>query len=191
MPHETCILTTKDYTILEVMFDRSPDPSAAMPMLLRRKLDTARVVFRDDVASDVATLSSRISFSVDGRGPDSRVLSHDRMNSPTGLFLPITTLRGLALLGLAEEQAITIADNDGVETCIRLERVLYQPEAARREKAAMAHAATPEMRRSSLRAISGRDAEHAISTRSAAQCWAASASDRAARGAPDRLTRIG
>ena len=155
MPHETCILTTKDFTILEVMFDRSPDPAGAMTALLRRKLDTARVVFRDDVASDVATLSSRISFSVDGRGPDSRVLSHDRMNSPTGLFLPITTLRGLALLGLAEEQAITIADNDGVETCIRLERVLYQPEAARREKAAIAQAATPEMRRSSLRVISG------------------------------------
>lgn len=155
MPHETCTLTTKDFTILEVMFDRNPDPAGAMTALLRRKLDTARVVFRDDVASDVATLSSRISFSVDGRDADSRVLSHDRMSAPTGLFLPITTLRGLALLGLAEEQTICIADDEGTETCIRLERVLYQPEAARREKAAIAQAATPEMRRLSLRVISG------------------------------------
>lgn len=77
------------------------------------------------------------------------------MSAPTGLFLPITTLRGLALLGLAEEETICIADDEGVETCIRLERVLYQPEAARREKAAIAQAATPEMRRSSLRVVSG------------------------------------
>ena len=154
MPHETCILTTKDFTILEVMLDRSPDPAGAMTALLRRKLDTARVAFRDDVTSDVATLSSRISFSVDGDA-DSRVLSHDRMSGPTGLFVPITTLRGLALLGLAEEETICIADDESAETCIRLERVLYQPEAARREKAAIAQAATPEMRRSSLRVISG------------------------------------
>lgn len=155
MPHDSCILTTKDFTILEVMFDRSLDPSAAITALLRRKLDAARVVFRDDVPSEVATLSSRVSFSVDGREPDSRILSHDRMSSATGLFLPITTLRGLALLGLAEEQAMIIVGDDGAETCIRLERVVYQPEAARREKEAIARSATPEMRRSSLRVIPG------------------------------------
>lgn len=155
MPRNICTLTTKDFTMLEVMLDRSLDPSSAFTALLRRKLDTAKVVFNDDVAADVATLSSRVSFSVHGREPDSRVLSHDRMSLPTGLFLPITALRGLAILGLREEHAISIVDDDGTETRIRLGRVLYQPEAARREKAAIAQAATPEMRRSSLRVISG------------------------------------
>lgn len=155
MPYDTCILTTKDYTILEVMLDRSLDPSNAIAALLRRKLESASVVFRDDVPSEVATLSSRISFSVDGSEPDSRILSHDRMSSPGGLFLPITTLRGLALLGLKEGQAIDCADDEGEERHILLERVLYQPEAARREKDAIALRATPEMRRSSLRVVSG------------------------------------
>ena len=49
MSKETCILTTKDYTILEVLLDRHRDGDLPMRRLLRRKIDTAIVVFRDDV----------------------------------------------------------------------------------------------------------------------------------------------
>ncbi|MEQ1955631.1 nucleoside-diphosphate kinase [Mesorhizobium sp. CN2-181] len=155
MPHDSFILTTKDFTILEVMFDRGLAPTDAMTALLRRKLQAATVVFRDDIPPYVATLSSRISFSVDAGAPDSRILSHDRMNAPTGLFLPITTIRGLALLGLSEGQAIGVPNDEGTDKLILLEQVLYQPEAARREKDAIAGRATPEMRRASLRVIPG------------------------------------
>ncbi|MBS3652340.1 nucleoside-diphosphate kinase [Pseudaminobacter sp. 19-2017] len=154
MSNETCILTTKDFTILEVMRDRCLGDDPLAP-ILKRKIETATVVFRDDVPENVATLSSRVSFSVDGRDPDTRVLSHDRMTSPVGMFLPITTPRGLALLGLAEGQVFPLTNHDGVEERIALDKVHYQPEAVKREKEAMDRLAEPEKRRPALKLIRG------------------------------------
>ena len=153
MSYETCILTTKDFTIVEVMRDRCPKDDPLAP-ILRRKIDTAIVMFRDDVPGDVATLSSRVSFSVDGRDPDTRVLSADRMASPVGLFLPITTPRGLALLGLAEGEAFDFVNGDGAKERILLEKVHYQPEAARRDREAMERAGQVA-RKPALRLIRG------------------------------------
>lgn len=155
MPQDSCILTTKDFTILEVMFDRCLGTGDPMRALLGRKIGSATVVFRDDVPPDVATLSSRVTFSVGNREPDTRILSHDRMTSPVGLFLPITTPRGVALLGLSRGQTFRLPKPDGGEERIVLELVLYQPEAARREKEALARLATPAARRSALRVIPG------------------------------------
>ena len=144
MSKDTCILTTKDFTILEVMLDRCHGRDDPLADLLKRKLDAALVVFRDDVPGGVATLSSRVVFSVDGHEPDTRIVSHDRMSSPIGLFLPITTQRGLALLGLTEGQSIRVPGQDGEDETMLLEKVLYQPEESRREK-------DPLTRQSSLR----------------------------------------
>lgn len=138
MSHEACILTTKDLTILEVMLDRCLGKDDPMAPLLRRKIDAARIVFREDVPANVATLSSRVVFNVDGRDADTRIISHDRMNAAMGLFLPITTMRGLALLGLGEEQEFSYPGHDGSGETVRLEKVLYQPEAAKREAEALA-----------------------------------------------------
>ena len=134
MSNQTCILTTKDFTILEVMRDRCVGRENPLAPILARKIETARVVFREDVPGNVATLSSRVTFSVNGRNPDTRVISHDRMTSPVGLFLPITTARGLALLGLAEGQDFVLTNSDGIEERILLQAVHYQPEAAKRER---------------------------------------------------------
>ena len=76
------------------------------------------------------------------------------MTSPVGLFLPVTTRLGLALLGLSEGQRCSFETADGVDSVL-LEAVLYQPEAARREREALARMATPAMRRSALRVIPG------------------------------------
>ena len=133
MSMDRCILTTKDFTILEVMLDRCLGRDDPLVPILRRKLGAATVVMRDDVPASVATLSSRVTFSVGGRQSDTRVLSHDRMNSP-GVFLPITTARGLALLGLSEGQRFQLRGRGGAEEDVLLESVLYQPEAARRRK---------------------------------------------------------
>lgn len=151
---DNCILTTKDFTILEVMLDRCADRQDPMARLLRRKIDTATVVFRDDVPPTVATLSSRVTYRVNDREADSRILSHDRMSTPVGLFLPITTRLGLALLGLSEGQQYSLATADGRDT-ILLEAVLYQPESANRNREETARMATPVMRRSALRVIPG------------------------------------
>ena len=135
MSMDRCILTTKDFTILEVMLDRCLGRDDPLVPILRRKLKAATVVMRDDVPASVATLSSRVTFSVGGRQSDTRVLSHDRMNSP-GVFLPITTARGLALLGLSEGQRFRLRGSGGAEEDVLLESVLYQPEAARRRNEA-------------------------------------------------------
>lgn len=134
MSKETCILTTKDFTIVEVMRDRCLGKDDPLAPILKRKIESAIVMFRDDVPDDVATMSSRVTFSVNGRDPDTRIISHDRMTSPIGMFLPVTTLRGLALLGLAEGEHFILTNGDGIEERILLEKVHYQPESARREK---------------------------------------------------------
>jgi regulator of nucleoside diphosphate kinase len=155
MSTETCILTTKDFTILEVMRDRCLGRDDPLAPILKRKIESALVVFREDVPVNVATLSTRVTFNVDGREPDTRVISHDRMTSSVGLFLPITTARGLALLGLTENQAFILTNNDGVEERILLEKVQYQPEASKREKEAFANLSAPNQRKPLLKLIRG------------------------------------
>ena len=123
MSTETCILTTKDFTILEVMRERCLGSDDPLAPILKRKIESALVVFRDDVPANVATLSSRVTFRVDGREPDTRILSHDRMNSSAGLFLPISRPRALALIGLAEGQDFILTDHDGREERVVLETV--------------------------------------------------------------------
>ncbi len=155
MPTENCILTTKDFTILEVMRDRCLGMDDPLAPILKRKIESAVVVFRDDVPVNVATLSSRVTFRVDGREPDTRVLSHDRTTSPVGMFLPITTPRGLALLGLAEGQDFVLTNHEGRDERVVLEKVQYQPEAARRDKEAMASLSARTQGKPSLRVIRG------------------------------------
>jgi regulator of nucleoside diphosphate kinase len=155
MSEETCILTTKDLTILEIMLERCLAIDESLAPLLRRKISTAQVVFRDDVPENVATLSSRVTFSVDGRHSDTRIISHDRMTSPIGMFIPITSPRGLALLGLAEGQEFRLPNHDGVEERILLENVHYQPEAAKRAKEAATDLAATGPDRPFLRLVTG------------------------------------
>ncbi|QDZ03022.1 nucleoside-diphosphate kinase [Nitratireductor mangrovi] len=155
MSEKDCILTTKDHTILEVMLERCLGRDDPMAILLTTKLGAARVVFGEDIPANVATLNSRVTFSVDGREPDTRVISHERMQSPVGLFLPLTSMRGLALIGLSEGQPLRFAGQDGVQETVVLESVLYQPEAARREKHALARTTPPPENRPVLTLIRG------------------------------------
>tara|TARA_Y100000815_G_scaffold241419_1_gene237656 strand:- start:1081 stop:1617 length:537 start_codon:yes stop_codon:yes gene_type:complete len=155
MIKETCFLTTKDFTILEVMRDRCLGPDDPVAPILKRKIESATVMFWDDIPVNVATLNSRVTFSVDGREPDRRTISHDRMTSPIGMFLPITTARGLALLGLSEGQEFTVENADGKEERVLLHQVLYQPEAARREKEALEQAGHSTAAKPTLRLIRG------------------------------------
>lgn len=156
MPTESCFLTTKDFTILEVMRDRCLGREDPLSIILTRKIETATVVFRDDIAANVATLNSRVSYSVNGRNPDIRIISHEPMASPIGMCLSITTLRGLALLGLSEGQEIAIASASGQQERILLYQVHYQPEAATREKRSMQPSAFQYASKPNLRLIRGR-----------------------------------
>jgi regulator of nucleoside diphosphate kinase len=130
LENERCLLTTKDFTILEVMLDRGQD--AALTQLIRRKLDHATVIFREDVPAGIVTLNSRVSYRVGNAAPETRIVSQSRLNGLVGFVLPLTTLRGVALLGLAEGQSITVTTADGETELLSVEQVLFQPEAASR-----------------------------------------------------------
>ncbi|KPH06170.1 nucleoside-diphosphate kinase (plasmid) [Rhizobium acidisoli] len=121
------LLTTKDFTLLEAMLDDPLVRDTTLIPLLRRKMASAIVMFREDLPEDVASLNSRVTFSIGGRR-DTRVLTTGRMTTPVGMLLPVDTLRGLALLGLREGQMIVIENADGFEETILLDAVNYQPE---------------------------------------------------------------
>lgn len=155
MSQEVCILTTKDFTIIEVMRERCLGLDDPMRPLLDRKLASARIVFREDAPPTLATISSRVTYVINGGETDTRILSHGQMSAPTGLYLPIATLRGLALLGLTEGQSIVFQNREGMPEEVLLTGVQYQPEAARRDKETAARIATPEQRRSTFRVVGG------------------------------------
>jgi regulator of nucleoside diphosphate kinase len=155
MPIETCTLTIKDFTILEVMRDRRLGQMDPLLAILKRKIESANVVFRDDLPENVVTLNSRATFRIDGRTPATRVISHERMASAVGMALPITTLHGLALLGLEEGQQINFINGCGVEELVLLETVDFQPESARRQKDKMKHLPVITAEKPSLKLIRG------------------------------------
>jgi regulator of nucleoside diphosphate kinase len=127
-----CCLTTKDFAILENMIRRTPPYNEGLLRLLRRKLATATIVLPEDIAPRVATLNSRVEYRIDGGRTECCVLVHGEDNASRGLTLPISTLRGLALLGLAAGDSVSIERPDGRIETVLLENVAYQPEGARR-----------------------------------------------------------
>ena len=164
MPNtDTCQLTTKDYTILEVMRERHPARTETLLSILQRKISSALVMFRDDIPPNVVTLSSRVAYRVDDGPAETRIVAHSEMHGLVGMLLPITNPRGLALLGLAEGRSMSIpTDAGGVET-LTVHEVVYQPEAARRERLKLAGSAAPDSRRpggSALRVVHRSDELH-------------------------------
>ena len=128
-----CQLTAKDFTILEFILGRTPAHDQALLRLLRTKLATATVVSQDDVDRQVATINSRVEYAVDDGPTDNRILIHEQERALPGLTLPVTTLRGLALLGLRAVDSMVVERPDGVREEVCLRGVAYQPEAAKRQ----------------------------------------------------------
>ena len=60
---------------------------------------------------------------IDGRIFETRVLVADDDPQPSRLTLPITTLRGLALLGLGVGEAITIEWSDGESETLQVNNI--------------------------------------------------------------------
>ncbi|MER9645906.1 nucleoside-diphosphate kinase [Mesorhizobium sp. M0199] len=145
---DSCQLTTKDYAILEVMRERHPSRGEILSAILDRKISSAVVMFRDDVPGTVVTLSSRVAYRVNDGPAETRIVAHDEMRGLVGMLLPITNPRGLALLGLAEGESMSIPTADGGLETLSVHEVVYQPETARRERLKLAGAAAPGSSRS-------------------------------------------
>jgi regulator of nucleoside diphosphate kinase len=156
MDRVTCRLTSKDFSILEVMLERRIASEDRILPLLKCKLANASVVVVDSIEADVATLNSRVVFRINGAPAETRTLVQNDVRGTVGTDLPVTTLRGLALLGLKEGQSAMVELATGETQLIRLEKVLYQPEAARRRfapKPASKQASVPPAGRPALRLV--------------------------------------
>lgn len=110
-------------------------------------------MFREDIPANVVTLSSRVAYRVNDGTAETRIVAHDHMRGLVGMLLPITNPRGLALLGLAEGQSISIPTSDGRLETLTVHEVVYQPEAARRERLKLAGVAEPWPLRSAGRGL--------------------------------------
>jgi len=135
MPIRLCLLTTKDYAILQAMLELGVLRGDPIAPLIQRKLSNAAVVSRDDIDPRVATLKSRVIFRVDNGASDNRILIQGAENSVVGMTIPINVPRGLALLGAREREDIVVERPDGSTENIHVEEVAFQPEAHQRHMA--------------------------------------------------------
>lgn len=130
-----CTLTTKDTTILQTMYDRRHALPDTIGDLLKHKLDKATVVFSDDISANVVTLNTRVSYRIAGRQPQTAIITQNRMDGMVGQCLSLDTMRGLAMLGLAETAEICLPrPHDVTPDRLAVETILFQPEAARRKR---------------------------------------------------------
>lgn len=126
-------LTAKDHIFLEYLLHAAKhDP--IFQQLLRRKLETANVVLPEMLDPCTATIGSHVTFSIGGGCSEQRVLTRHESMPAQGVPLPVTTLRGLALLGLRAGDIFALRTHSGVIETLRLESVSH-PEArhARRQ----------------------------------------------------------
>lgn len=137
-----CLLTSKDFSILDVMLERCLGLDDPLRPILQRKLADATVVFHDDIPADVVTLNSRVRYRIDDKPSETRIVSHGEMRGLVGSFLPVTHPRGVALLGLAVGQSFALERREQGVECVHLLDVIYQPEASRREKAMLSGTAS-------------------------------------------------
>lgn len=129
----TCQLTTKDYYALQSMQDSMFLRDELMRSILRDKLSDAIVTFAEDIPSTVVTLNSRISYRIDDGPLENCVIGNSDMRGIVGLSLiSITQPRGLTLLGLAEGQSALVGRTSDACEMVKVEKVVYQPEAEER-----------------------------------------------------------
>lgn len=131
MSSTTCHLTAKDSTYLQSLL-KSKDRDEDFLDLVRNKLDSATLLLDHTIDPRIATIESRVAFTVGGGFVEERVLTRDEKGSTLARALPVTTPRGLALLGLKEGDVFSLRKPNGVIEPIRLLKVIDQPQAARR-----------------------------------------------------------
>lgn len=131
MSSTTCHLTAKDSAYLQTLL-KSKDRDEDFLDLVRNKLDSATLLLDHTIDPRVATIDSRVEFTVGGGFIEERVLTRDEKGSTLARALPVTTPRGLALLGLMEGDVFSLRKPNGIIEPIRLLKVIVQPQAAGR-----------------------------------------------------------
>ncbi|MCZ4290228.1 nucleoside-diphosphate kinase [Hoeflea alexandrii] len=132
---QKCTLTSKDITILQTMYDRRHSLADSVHELLKHKLDNAIVVFSEDIDAKTVTLNTRVRYRIGDGQPQTAIITQGRMDGMVGQCLSLGTVRGLALLGLTETDELSLPrQGNTAPDRLVVEAVLFQPEAARRER---------------------------------------------------------
>ncbi len=127
--HNEIFLTPKDYAILEHMLEDFVGKNERLVSAIRRKLNTATVVFAQDLPADVVTIGSRVSFQISGNPVDERVLVSALRYKANGLNLSLGSLEGVELLGLREGARVEV-DLEGQIESLNVLKLVFQPEAS-------------------------------------------------------------
>lgn len=126
-------LTEQDYTRLKhVLAERTRLSRCAERELeaLEEILDLARVVHQERVPQNVVTMNSRVLFRDLRSGEEGTVtISYPAEADPSSGRISVLSPVGSALIGAAENQEIELPLPHGQTRRIRIQNVLYQPEA--------------------------------------------------------------
>jgi regulator of nucleoside diphosphate kinase len=131
---ETVVVTARDFMVLEELARLWLRPHEPAARALVETLERCQVVPPDAVAADVVTLNSRVVFSADGGDAEARVLVHPGEHAVPGWSLPVTTPRGLGMLGRRAGSTVTVTRNGDDAERIRILSLAYQPEEAERRR---------------------------------------------------------
>ena len=106
-------LSLRDFGVVERLL-RQNLGNPAFSRLVQQKLATADIYVQGELEFGTSQPSGRrVDFVIDGQLCDSLILVSEERPSPSRLTLPITTMRGLALLGLKAGDTIEIEWSDG------------------------------------------------------------------------------
>ena len=160
MPNETLFhLSTGNVDVLLSILERG-EGSMAYRAFLRRRLEDALIHFPEEVPADVVTLNSRFLYRIDDQDPIAAVMVQSPPEDLADFALSVHTLRGLALLGVAEGSSVTAQYPDGKHETLLVERLLHQPEAALRS--ANGQSALRSQTRASLAEAPNRTGGHVL-----------------------------
>ena len=123
-------VSERDLERLEGMLAGLPDDQPGVEAL-REELDRAQILPSEEMPADVVTMNSRIRFVVEPAGKEMEmtlVYPRDFTGAPDQLS--VTTLAGVAVLGLAVGQQIEWLAPNGQTVRARIVDVTYQPERA-------------------------------------------------------------
>lgn len=122
-----CVLTSNDFSIID-NFIRDPHEATGtysflLRRLLRHKISHSRIVLPPDVPGDVATLSSRLVFSMEDSRNEVRRLIHSQNQAAANQTVSVFTLLGATLIGMSAGQTAPLLKADGSINNVTLRRV--------------------------------------------------------------------
>lgn len=126
-------ITTDDFRALRLLAHQYHRGAPEICEFLMGEINRAIVCAPDWIPDDVVTMNSRVAFRAsDETAAETRMLVFPDRYDPAGHAISVLTPLGAALIGLAAGSGIDYRDRQGDKLSVRVERVVYQPEAARR-----------------------------------------------------------